>query len=397
MKKNVIAYCILAVFLSLFFIYTVWFNFTHTYSADEDAANHMSYVKGKVVEVTDERLSPDSYRHDAYVGEQDVNIKILKGKHKGETVSATNYVSTTHHIFLTIGETVMVGIDDSGTNDVHYYIFQYYRLTQMYILISIFILIILIIGRKKGIMTVLALAFAVYTLVAFTIPLVYNGSSPIIIGILTVAIITTFTLVLLNGISKKTMSAIISTASGVLLSGVIYAVFSASMHVNGYNISESDAVLAISQSHGLKIYHLMFTGILIASLGAVMDVAMSITSSLNEMIAVAENVSRKRLFTAGLNIGKDMTGTMTNTLILAFAGGSFINLIIYAAYNMSYVQLMTSDFIVIELLQGISSTAAVVLTVPITSFTASCILLTDTELQNDNINNSNGGIKCENQ
>lgn len=80
MKKNVIAYCILAVFLSLFFIYTVWFNFTHTYSADEDAANHMSYVKGKVVEVTDERLSPDSYRHDAYVGEQDVNIKILKGK-----------------------------------------------------------------------------------------------------------------------------------------------------------------------------------------------------------------------------------------------------------------------------------------------------------------------------
>ena len=82
MKKNVIAYCILAVFLSLFFIYTVWFNFTHTYSADEDSANHMSYVKGKVVEVTDERLSPDSYRHDAYVGEQDVNIKILKGKHK---------------------------------------------------------------------------------------------------------------------------------------------------------------------------------------------------------------------------------------------------------------------------------------------------------------------------
>ncbi|MBE5928115.1 MAG: YibE/F family protein [Lachnospiraceae bacterium] len=372
MKKHIMLYGAMGIFLVLFFAYTIWLGETHSYSMADDSQGKMSFVKGKVIEIAEERLSSDPSRPGGYVGEQDISVKILNGKHKGDIVSVTNYVSTTHHIQLKVNDAVMLGIDEESGSS---YVFQYYRLTVIYVLIGLFVLMIIIIGRKKGLMTVAGLAFSVYVFVKFTLPLVYFGSSPIVIGILSVAIITTVSLVLLTGISKKTLSAIISTSLGVILSGVIYAVFSELLHVNGYNISESDAVLAVSSRYGLQVYNILYTGILIASLGAVMDVAMSVTSALYEMIGIKESIGRKELFTAGMNMGKDMIGTMTNTLILAFAGGSFVNLIIFASYNMSFVQLMTSDFIVIELLQGIACTAAVVLAVPISAWTASCMLV----------------------
>ncbi len=372
MKKHIVIYGTLGVFLVLFLVYTIWFGKTHSYSIAGDSNSNMLFVKGKVVELKEERLSPDPSRPGGYIGEQDLSVKILKGTRKGDIVSVTNYVSTTHHIRLKVNDSIMLGVDEESGSC---YVFQYYRLTVIYILIGLFALMIIVIGRKKGLMTVAGLAFSVYVFVKFTLPLVYFGSSPIIIGILSVAIITTVSLVLLTGVSKKTLAAVISTSVGVLFSGIIYAVFSELLHVNGYNISESDAVFAVSGRHGLQMYDILYTGILIASLGAVMDVAMSVTSALYEMVSIKESIGRKELFTAGMNMGKDMIGTMTNTLILAFAGGSFINIIIFASYNMSYVQLMTSDFIVIELLQGISCTAAVVLAVPISAIVASYMLI----------------------
>ncbi len=372
MKNKKTAYIIFITVIILFFVYTIVYNCTHTYSADQGKADEMKYVKGKVQKVLENNLFDDSSKEGGQIGQQQVLVKILRGKHRGEEIEMTNYVSSTHHILLHKGDTVLVGINENEYTDLgpSFHIFQYYRPTAIYILIAFFLLIIVIIGRKKGIMTILSLSLALYTILAFTLPLIYHGSSPVYIAIMSAIFITVTTLVFLNGISRKTLVAIASTLSGVVLSGVIYGIFSYFTHMNGYNFNDADTLVAIHLSHGLKPQNVLFCIVLIAALGAVMDVAMSITSAIYEMIQISEGVGRKRLFIAGMNIGKDMIGTMANTLILAFVGGSFVSLIVIAANSMQFAQLLSTDTIVMEILQGIACTSGVVLTVPITSFIA---------------------------
>ena len=116
----------------------------------------------------------------------------------------------------------------------------------------------------------------------------------------------------------------------------------------------------------LQIGNLLVGGILIAALGAVNDVAMSISSAMNELIAVNPNLTRKELFKSGMNIGRDMVGTMTNTLILALAGSSLVMMIYYSALEPTWKELMSSAFLSVEAVQALASSVGVILAVPVT-------------------------------
>ena len=144
------------------------------------------------------------------------------------------------------------------------------------------------------------------------------------------------------------------------------------MRIDGYKMYTAEptieALLQIRQgqdpSAALQIGDLLVGGILIAALGAVNDVAMSISSAMNELIAVNPNLSRKELFKSGMNIGRDMVGTMTNTLILALAGSSFVLMIYLSSLEPSFSQLMSSTFFSVEMVQALSSSIGVILAVP---------------------------------
>jgi uncharacterized membrane protein len=99
-----------------------------------------------------------------------------------------------------------------------------------------------------------------------------------------------------------------------------------------------------------------------------MDISISIASSVQEIYMSNPKISRKELFGSGLNVGKDMMGTMTNTLILAFAGASLSMLIIIYSYNLSYNQLINMDMVSLEIIQGLTGSMTVIFTVPIVSF-----------------------------
>mgnify|MGYP000433835722 FL=1 len=132
-------------------------------------------------------------------------------------------------------------------------------------------------------------------------------------------------------------------------------------------------MVLISQNTHLQIAEVLFAGVLIASLGAVMDVGMSIASAIFEVQNANPQLSRRELFRSGVNIGKDMIGTMSNTLILAFTGSGLSTLLVLTGYGIKYHQLVSSDFLAIELGQGLSGTIAVILTVPVTSAAASVL------------------------
>jgi len=139
-------------------------------------------------------------------------------------------------------------------------------------------------------------------------------------------------------------------------------------------MEQAESLLLISGDGGLKVKGLLICGVLLSSLGAVMDVAMSISSSINEIHIVNKKLKWKELFVSGMNIGKDAMGTMANTLILAFTGSSLNLMLLIYSYGVPYNQLMNTDLIAIEILQGISGSLGIILTVPIVAYAASKIV-----------------------
>ncbi len=198
-------------------------------------------------------------------------------------------------------------------------------------------------------------------------PLLYRGCSPFLAAVLVVALTTAVTMYLVGGATKKTVSSVLGTLGGVTAAGLIAWVFGELAHISGYNVTEIETLISISDVSSLQVGELLFAGILIASLGAVMDVAMSISSAIEEVHLRNPALSAKELMRSGLHVGRDMMGTMSNTLVLAFCGSSINTLVIVYAYAMPYNQVMSLYDIGIEILQGLAGTMGVILTVPLVS------------------------------
>ena len=181
------------------------------------------------------------------------------------------------------------------------------------------------------------------------------------------AVCTLVSLLLLNPPSPKTWAAMLSTLAGVALAGGMFYLFSTLLHLSGMNDTNGEGLVLVAGQTGLELHWLLLVAVLISSLGAVMDVALSLASSLHELREADGKMSGLQLFAAGMRIGRDMIGTMSNTLILAFAGEAVTTLLLLMAYGWHSSQLFASDYAAIQVAQGVASTLGVVLGVPITS------------------------------
>ncbi len=191
------------------------------------------------------------------------------------------------------------------------------------------------------------------------------------------------TMYLIDGISLKSMSAMAGTIFGVVAAGMFAWIFGKLTQISGYNVEDVENLIYVEEKTNIQVGELLFAGILIAALGAVMDVGMSIASTIYELKLKNPALTRKELFQSGMNVGKDMMGTMSNTLILAFTGGSLNTLVYIYAYDYQYRQVVNMYSVGIELMQGISASLGVILTVPITSAIAAYLLGTRCSIQRE--------------
>ncbi len=155
---------------------------------------------------------------------------------------------------------------------------------------------------------------------------------------------------------------------------MIAIIFGKLAHISGYNVEDIETLIYVGQNSKLNIGGLLFSGILMASLGAVMDVAMSVSSTINEVNKIDTKLTSKDLFKSGISVGRDMIGTMSNTLILDFIGNSVNTMVVIYAYAFPYLQVINTYSIGIEILRGIAGTMGVILTVPFVSYISSKIM-----------------------
>ena len=328
------------------------------------ATDTLRYQKGTVVEVISEELSESPQKTGNLLGLQELTVR-LSG---GEVVPIHNYLTDTHNILLNEGDSAIICVDAPQNAVPYYTVYQYDRTAGLVALAVMFFALIVLTGGRKGFDALLALVFSGAFLVCVVLPLLYNGVSPILVGFVTVLLLTVVTLLLLQGVSKDCLLGIGVTLLGELAACILFGIFSGALHLTGLQLGEAEDLLLITQNTGMKIRSLLFTGMMLSSLGAVMDVAVSVLAALREVADAMPDPEPKALFGSGMRIGKNMIGTMSNTLIFAFAGGALTTMLVFFSYGVQFHQFLHSDYIALELAQGLCSTSAVILTVPAASF-----------------------------
>lgn len=330
------------------------------------AARKRQFAVAKVTQVLAENAEPDTWTEGRRLGEQLLEVEILTGKHKGEVLQTYNYLSAYLNVDAKTGTRIIVRLDYDDNGEVYVISVPNYDRAPMLIgLMVIFAALLIVIGRKKGVMALVGLVYTLACLWYVLIPMLLRGAEPVLITIVIVALTTVASLVLLNGFSRKTLCAVLGCISGVAVAGIFAAVAGAISPLNGFNMSEAEELVLRAYDSKLHISGLFVCGILIASLGAVMDVAMSIASACWELRSVNPALSRRELFRSGMNIGRDAMGTMTNTLILAFSGTSVNMLLLFQVYDYPIIQIFNTDAMAMELIRGVAGSIGIVLTVPL--------------------------------
>ena len=331
-----------------------------------------SYEVGKVVGILENHVTVDESTDGLWRGDMKLQVKILTGEYKGETAEVINYFSSLYNVRVNQGDKISIRIDE---NEKGYQVsvYNYYRVPQIIGAVVIFLLLLIVIGGKKGAKSAVGLIFTMVCIIGILLPLTLKGYSPLLVTIMLILICNLVTFFLIDGVQIKTVVAAVGSMCGVL-AGAGFAVLAQHfMSVTTYQMDEAESLLLITSTTDLNMKNLFLCGILIACMGAVMDVSMSIASSIAELHTVNPQLTRWELFRSGMNIGKDAMGTMSNTLILAFAGNSLNMMVMIYSYGIGFQQLMNTDFIAIEIIRSIAGSIGIICTVPFVALIASTV------------------------
>ncbi len=320
-----------------------------------------TFEKGVVTEILQDNIQPDGSR----VGEQVVRVLMKSGELRGQEIETTSSSGFLFGAPCTVGMKVVVMQSLAGDTVVSS-VYAQDREFQILAFAALYLLALCLIGGWQGAKGALGLIFTFGCILWVYLPLVYRGWSPFWSAVLVCAVTAVVTLWLVGGPTRKTLVATAGTVAGVVMAGVAASLFSIATGITGWNVSDIESLMTLWSTADIQVGGLLFSGLLISSLGATMDVAMSIASSMAEVQAQTPDISRRALFQAGMRVGRDMMGTDSNTLILAFAGGSVSMLVLDYAYDLPWLQIINSNNIGIAVMQGLAGSFGVVLSVPVT-------------------------------
>ena len=330
---------------------------------------------GKIIEVKEVRETQTGSVKDTV---QEVTVEITEGDYIGEEFT-TDYVLSYDiegkilAYELDRGDKVTVQIIEDESGNISATVTDVVRANYIFAMFIVFLLSIVLVGGKKGVKAILGLLLTIFLIYFIMIRGIFAGKDVIVMSIVAsmLTIIGTF-LIIGDGINKKILTAAIGTLGGVLSAGIMALIFNNLAKMTG--ACEDAIQLSINMTTiNFNFREMLFAGIIISALGACMDVGMSIASSLDEIKMKNPDITWKELFKSGMNIGRDVIGTMTNTLILAYVGGSLTLILLFMACNMNLVEILNKETIAEQIISAIAGSMGVVYTVPITALVYSIL------------------------
>ena len=339
-----------------------------TTAPSQQAEEYAEYESGKVLEILTDNCEPDPTAEGAYRGEQTLLVEVTSGQYKGQTILTDNAVGPLYGEPAKAGQRVTLILSTYADGTVRASVYEYDRSLPIALVLAVFFLVTVLVGGKTGAKSILGLAFSVAVLLLLLIPLLMKGWPTIPTTFVLCAYVTVVCFLLLGGTGRKVWCACLGTVVGMALAMAVGLAAQALTHIDGLRISDVEPLLQLRQTGTpIGLRGLLVAGIIISAMGAVMDVAMSVASALSELKVVNPALTWQDLWRSGMNIGRDMVGTMTNTLIMAFLGSGFTLIIYLYSLNLPFHELMSSTYLALEVVSGVASAIGVILAIPVTA------------------------------
>ncbi len=337
--------------------------------AQNDPVERPDIYRGEIIEITKDEMTEYSTSGGNYNQRiQIANVLLKDGPYKGQVVEVANYIDEimAYNLDIANGDSiyVLMNYDENG-NIIQGYVYEYQRDKYLYMVIAAFLLLMLLVGGIKGLKSLVTLALTIVG-VYYMIVGILNGGNAIFLSIVVSVLVTVVTMTLVGGFNLKALSAILGTIGGVLIAGIIALIVSHTANLTGLGSTEAQMLLFSNHDITFNFSNILFASILIGTLGAVMDVCMSIASAINEIIEANPLLSTMDLFRSGMNIGRDVMGTMANTLILAYTGTSIFLLLVFLVNEIPYLDIINMDMIATEIVRAVTGTIGLIASIPIT-------------------------------
>ena len=375
-KKQIITYIAVLVLSVLYIV--VGHNLAvanyHAFAGNDQSI----VVKAEVVALTDRYtvmypISEYEYAEDETIVFQ---AKVTSGDLKGQTIEAAqtlDYLTAVHLPVVEPGDRILLYTIPGGMADHEWLMSDYQRFDQILLLGAAFILLVLLIGRWQGVNTLISLALTCLAVFYVFIPAVLAGESIYLWSIATCIYVTFMTLFIVNGVNAKSVAAILGCLAGILVAAVLTVYFEDSMRLTGILDENSVILYGLNPVAPFNLKAIIFAAIIIGSMGAIMDVSISIAAALEELKEKLPQITFGELFQSGMNISRDIMGTMANTLILAYIGSALAGVLLMVAYNSAMIDLFNREMIVVECLQALAGSIGILMALPFTALI--CALL----------------------
>ncbi len=330
------------------------------------ASTNEQTIKGEILDVLVEQT--DTFP------EYQLKIRILEGQYTNQIIETTfMQVQYSQWDFVPkIGQTLVLHVSLIG-NDINVNIIGLSRQNNLIFLFLIFLALLLVFGRTKGLLSLISLILTGIIIYIFFIPLVLKGYNIMFLTIFTAIAIIIISFIIISGFSKKSLISILGTVFGIISAVVLSEIFCKICVITGA-VSEEAFLLVSENGINIDFAELFISGIIIGTIGVVMDVSMSITSFAFELKENSPKISFSKLVSSCLNVGKDMMATMINTLILAYVGTSLPLLFVFVTSSSSITYAINTETVAGEIIRSLCGSIGLILTVPLTSIFAGYII-----------------------
>lgn len=302
---------------------------------------------------------------------QSVEVTVMTGSHKGEKVIVDNMLmgNPAYDIKLKKGDRVILHAEqDNG--GVDFFIADKQRVNVLYGLSVIFFGLLIIVGKKKGLSSLVSILVTLGLIFWALTPLILSGLNPVLATVLICVLASVIAIYLVGGFNSKSTAAILGTVLSLSAAGLLSVLSIKFASLTGFSSEES--MFLFTAHPNLNFVGVLASAMIIGALGAVMDIGMSISSTVNELFVSNPQMSVRDLFDSGMNVGRDIIGTMANTLILAYLGGALS--LVLLSNNIDMQKFFNLNQVATEISSALIGSIAIVICVPITAIIAAYMI-----------------------
>ncbi len=384
--------------MAMLIVFMFLFNSCKSTSNDALEETEQEYHRAKVIKAIDEEQAETEHSGGSIKSNiQKLEVLIINGEYKGQKFVAEyqlnfDFSGKYKSSLLSEGDDVLVFLEEAQEEEEEeefkkednkedtyikaskkVYVAEIIRDKYLLYLAIGFIFLLLVVGGLKGLKAIVSLILTGVAIIYILLPAILKGWDPVIVSVFICVCVIGLSLVIISGFNRKTLSAILGTAGGILGAGIIALIIGSLAKLTGFGDEESRMLMYIPQNIQFDFRGLLFAGIIIGTMGATMDVGMSIASAMHEIKHNSPDIKTSSLIRAGMNVGRDTMATMANTLILAYTGGSLHLMLLLMAYKTPFTHIINWDTIASEVLRAVAGSIGIVLAVPITVLASALI------------------------